>query len=48
MHRLEPHTHQSRQQRPPNHDTPVVVLLNAAVRCRKVLGGLINEYYKAA
>jgi len=38
--------HQSRQQRPPDHDTPVVVSLNAAVRRRKVLSGLINEYTK--
>src|SRR6266516_3365094 len=40
--------HQSRQQRPPDHDTPVVIPLNAPVQRRKVLGGLINEYYRAA
>ena len=40
--------HQSRQQRAPNHDEPVVVPLDAPVQCRKVLGGVINEYYRTA
>ena len=31
-------THQSRQQRPPDHNH----------QARKVLGGVINEYYQAA
>ena len=40
--------HQSRQQRPPDHDTPVAVPLDAPVQRRKALNGVINEYYRAA
>jgi putative transposase len=40
--------HQSRQQRPPDHDEPVVVPLGAPVLRRKVLGGVINEHHRAA
>ena len=40
--------HQSRQQRPPDQDEKVVVPLDRPVRQRKVLGGMINEYYRAA
>ena len=40
--------HQSRRQRPPDQEGPVVVSLNAPVQRRKILGGVINEYYRAA
>jgi putative transposase len=40
--------HQSRRQRSPDHDEPVVVPLSAQVQRRKVLGGVINEYHRAA
>jgi putative transposase len=40
--------HQSRQQRPPDQDNLADALLNLPVQRRKVLGGVINEYYRAA
>ena len=40
--------HQSRQQQPPDYDGQAVVSLDGPVRRRKVLGGVINEYYRAA
>jgi hypothetical protein len=40
--------HQSRQRLPPDHDEPVVVPLDATVQRRKILGGVINEYHRAA
>ena len=40
--------HQSRRQRPPDHDDQAGVPLNLPVLRRKVLGGVINECYRAA
>jgi putative transposase len=40
--------HQSRQQRPPDEDNQADVPLDLLVQRRKVLGGVINEYYRAA
>jgi hypothetical protein len=40
--------HQSRQQRPPDQDHQTSASLNLPVQRRKVLGGQINEYYRAA
>ena len=40
--------HQSRQQRPPDQDDQVGVPLDLPIQRRKVLGGVINEYYRAA
>jgi len=40
--------HQSRQQRPPDHDGQASPPLDLPVQRRKVLGGVINEYRRAA
>ena len=40
--------HQSRQQRPPDQETQTAAPLNLPVRRRKVLGGVISQYYQAA
>jgi putative transposase len=40
--------HQSRQQRPPDRDDQARVPLDLPVKRRKVLSGMINEYYQAA
>jgi putative transposase len=40
--------HQSRQQRPPDQDYQVSVPPDLPVQRRKVLGAMINEYYRAA
>jgi hypothetical protein len=44
--------HRARNLRPPDHDdivqVPVTGLAAARIRCRKVLGGLIHEYERAA
>jgi putative transposase len=40
--------HQSRQQRPPDRDDQARVPQDLPTQRRKVLGGMINEYYQAA
>jgi hypothetical protein len=40
--------HRSRQQRPPDHNDLAVVPLDAPVQRWKILGGVINEYHRAA
>ena len=40
--------HQSRQQRPPDHDGQANPPPDLPVQRRKVLGGMINEYFHAA
>jgi hypothetical protein len=40
--------HQRRQQLPPNHDPAVVIPMNAPIRRRRRLNGMINECHQAA
>jgi putative transposase len=43
-----PHQGHGRGNRPPDHDDAVVIPLAAAIRRRQRLGGVINEYQRAA
>jgi transposase InsO family protein len=43
-----PHQGRRRGNRPPDHDEAVVISLDAAIRRRQRLGGIINEYQRAA
>lgn len=40
--------HQGREHRPPNHDPAAVIPLDYPVRRHRILGGVINEYRRAA
>ena len=40
--------HQGRHHRAPNDDPTMVIPADGPIRRRRVLGGLINEYHRAA
>jgi hypothetical protein len=41
-------SHQSRRQQPPDQETQAAIPLGLPVWRRKLLGGVISEYYQAA
>jgi putative transposase len=47
-HYNEQRPHQNRQQLPPNHSAEQVIELTGRIQRKQVLGGLINEYQRAA
>jgi len=47
-HYNEQRPHQGRQQLPPNHSAEQVIELTGRIQRKQVLGGLINEYHRAA
>jgi hypothetical protein len=40
--------HQGRDHHPPNHNPATVIPLDGPIRRHRVLGGMINEYRRAA